>query len=243
MYQRLSLLLAGFLAIFAYSCKKIEKTNYTGEYTKSYYPLQIGKYVVYDLDSVIWDDFQCTRSEFRYQMRYTVADTFRDNANRLSYRIDAHIRTIDTANWRPHRVIYITPTTNSIEYVEGNVRFIKMVFPVSNGTYWLGNAMISADDADYQYFQGWEYRFANIGEKFSTGFVDVENTVTINQVNRQINNPELQPNTYAEKTFGKEIYAFGIGMVYREMTRWVYDPGVVSCRRGYSVVMRAMDFN
>lgn len=243
MNKRLTLLLAVLLPIIFYSCRKSDSKSYPGDYTRGYFPLQFGKYVVYDLDSIIWDDFQCVRSQFQYQMRYTVADTFRDNENRLSYRMDVHIRRNDTAIWRTHRVVYLTPTATSLEYVEANVRFIKMVFPVSNGTYWLGNAMIPAFDADYQYFQDWEYRYSKIGETFSTGKAEFPNTVTINQVDRQINDPELQPGAYAEKTYGKEVYAFDVGMVYRETTRWVYDPGVVACRKGYSVVMRAIDHN
>ncbi len=240
----LPLLLAALFFLGFYSCKKVDENNkYPDEYSRGYYPLQFGRYVVYNVDSTIWDDFLCVKTVHKYQMRYTIADTFRDNENRLSYRMDVHIRNNDSSVFVIHRVIYLTRTPTRLEYVEANVRFIKLIFPVSTDARWLGNALIPEADEDYKYFQGWNYQYGSVGADYSNGLVDFKNTVTVNEIDEQINNPELQPGAYSEKTFSKEVYGYDIGMIYRETTRWIYDPGVASCRRGYSVVMRAVDHN
>ncbi|MBS1781916.1 MAG: hypothetical protein JSS78_02500 [Bacteroidetes bacterium] len=238
------LLLGAFVVTFT-ACKKITDNKYGSDLSRGYYPLQIGKYVVYDVDSIIWDDFRQVKTLHKYQMRYTVADTFFDNTKRLSYRLDVDIRNNDTFSWTPHRVIEVTPTTTTLEYKELNLRFIKMIFPVANALEWKGNSLIPSGDQDYTYFQDWTYRYSDQEKSFNNGKVFYDNTITVNEVNDSLNNPETMPNAYAYRTFAKEVYGYNVGMVYREVTHWTYDgkPNMTSYRRGYSVVMRAVDNN
>lgn len=238
-----ALLLAALFSIAFFSCKKENDDKYNGDYSKAYFPLQFGRYVTYDVDSTLWDDFLQVKSLHKYQMRYTVADTFRDNENRLSYLVDVHIRKSDSLPWQVHRVINITPTPTRLEYTESNVRFIKLVFPVSDNIEWKGNSLIPADDQDYQYFYDWTYKYSNFTQPFNDGKVYFDNTVTVSQVDEQQNDPETMPAAYAYKTYAKEVYGYDIGLVYREITHWTYDPGIVPFRKGYSVVMRAVDHN
>lgn len=238
-----ALLVAALMTVALFSCKKEDDDKYQGNYSRAYFPLEFGRYVVYDVDSTLWDDFLQVKSLHRYQMRYTIADTFRDNEFRLSYRVDVHIRPNDTFQWKTHRVIYVTPTATHLEYVEENLRFIKLAFPIADGVEWKGNSNIPALDQDYQYFQDWTYRYSKFTSPFNDGKVYFDNTVTVEQVDEQQNDPETMPTAYSYKTFGQEVYAYDIGMVYREMTHWIYDPGVVKYRRGYSVIMRAVDHN
>ncbi len=237
-------MLAALFSVAFFSCTKKKDDRYGNEYSRGYFPLQFGRYVTYDVDSTLWDDFLQVKSVLKYQMRYTIADTFRDNAFRLSYRIDVHIRKqADTMPWTPHRVIYVTPTENHLEYVENNVRFIKLVFPVSDGVTWKGNSMIPAGDQDFQYFYDWNYRYSDFTQPFNDGKAYFKNTVTVSQTDEVQNDPETMPAAYAYRTFAKEVYGYDIGLVYREMTHWIYDPGIVNYRKGYSVVMRAVDHN
>ncbi|RYZ55173.1 MAG: hypothetical protein EOP49_03520 [Sphingobacteriales bacterium] len=236
------LLLAALVSMTFFSCTKEKERVYPNDPTRGYFPLQFGRYVTYDVDSTLWDDYKKVKSVFKYQMRYTIADTFRDNSFRLSYRMDVHIRKTENVPWKVHRVIYLTPTDNHLEYVEENLRFIKLVFPVSNNVTWKGNSMINSMDQDYTYFQDWNYYYSDMAQPFNNGKAYFENTVTVNQVDDSLNNPENQPSDYAYLTHGKEVYAFDAGMVYREMTHWTYQP-TIGYRNGYSVVMRAVDHN
>lgn len=235
---------AAFLILFISSCTK-KQEQFTGDYSKNYFPLTIGKTVTYAVDSTIWDNFYDVQTFHRYQMRWTISDTFRDEQFRLSYRIDSHIRTADSMPWKTHRVMYVTPTPTTLEYVEENLRFIKLIFPIQNGGTWKGNANISNLDKDNAYFHNWDYYYDKFSQPFSNGYVNFDNTVTVNAVNDTLNDPEKMPTEYATKTFAKEVYAQGVGMVYREVTRWVYDPAsdAKPFRHGYSVEMKAIDHN
>lgn len=227
------------------SCTK-KKDLYMGDYSKNYFPLNLGKEIIYDVDSIYWDDVYDVRTLHHSQMRWVIADTFRDEEFRLSYRIATDIRPNDSAAWVAHRAIYVTPTETTLEYVEENMRFIKLIFPINNGGTWQGNRLMHTDlDKDIAYFNGWNYYYDKFSERFSNGFAYFDNTVTVNAVNDTLGNPELVPTQYAEKTFAKEVYAQGVGMVYREVTRWTYDPAATATpfRQGYSVVMKALDHN
>src|SRR5262249_18554506 len=103
---------------------------------------------------------------------------------------------------------------------------------------------IPAADRDYVYMDGWNYKYINYDRDYDNGLSVYAKTVTVEQVDEQEGDPESMPTKYADKTFGKEVYAYGIGLVYREATHWVYDPaGGNACRKGYSVTLRAIDHN
>lgn len=232
--------------VYMGSCKKeTENERFYPEATRGYYPLQIGRYVVYDVDSITWNDFDCTRRERHLNMRYSVTDTFTDDAGRASYRIDVHQRVADTGVWRVSTVFYVTPTLNGLETVMNNRRMTKMIFPVNEGKTWFGNRAIDTNDAENRYYGGWLYQYVNFLEPYNNGRLNFENTVTVYQVNDSLNNPEMMPNAYAERTFSREVYGYDVGMVYREFTHWTYDPGTAAtaCRKGFSVVMRATEHN
>jgi hypothetical protein len=235
-------LFACLFLVVLYSCKK-DREEYQGDSSKDFFPLTIGKQVVYDVDSIIWDDFDCTKDTNHYQMRWTIADTFRDNQSRLSYVINTDIRTQDSLPWNVHHVIAVTPTAASLEYLEDNLRFIKLIFPVENNRTWKGNSLISLTDEN-QIFSDWMYTYENLNEPFDNDMEVFDSTITIQAVDETINDPESLPDAYGSKTFSKEVYGKGVGLVYREYIQWVYDPTSGSaCRHGSAVTMRAIEHN
>lgn len=226
------------------SCSKDKQTYSDG--TASFYPLKRGHYVEYDVDSVIWGAPAGTKRMAHYQMRYTIADTFTDLQNRASYRVDAIIRNNDSSQWRSSDVFYVTPTSTSIEVVQNNLRFTKLVFPVANGTTWKGNNAINVADQDLSFFADWDYVYSGLGSGYNNGRVSYDNTVTVQERDETVGDPDLQPADYATRNFSKAIYAYGAGLVYREFVHWTYDPNPGSTtngRVGYEVVMRARENN
>ena len=241
----LFLLLAALSLVYA-SCKKeSENERFYPEATRGYFPLQLGRYVVYDVDSVIWNDFDCTRKERHLNMRYTVSDTFTDNAGRPSYRIDVIKRVADTGVWSVSTVFYATPTTSGIDVVMNNLRMEKLIFPIADGATWFGNRAIDTNEAEQRFYGGWLYQYTGFLQPYNNGRINFTNTVTVREVADSVNNPESMPGAYAEKTFSREVYGYDVGLIYREFTRWTYDPAnpANACRKGFSVVMRAIEHN
>ncbi|WP_344822843.1 hypothetical protein [Rurimicrobium arvi] len=229
------------------SCKKdqvIVNTNGSDMY-QSFVPLEIGKYITYDVDSSIWDDVNCIRYSHKSQQQYYVADTFRDDQNRLSYAVNIFSRLTSADNWKVDDVIYYTPAAEKMEVVQKNVRFIKMVNPVKDGQVWQGNSLLPQDDQDFNYLKGWKYTYQNVLQPYDNGARTFDQTVTVSETDQVLNNPETQPDDYGFLLQSKAVYAFRVGMIYREYTYWVYDPvpGSTNCRKGNGVIMRAIDYN
>jgi len=232
--------LAGMLLLF--SCKK-ETEPAPDNAFEGYFPAHIGKYVTYEVDSTIYNDFLGVEEHHSYQMRYDITDTFRDGANRLSYVINTSTRLADTAIWKAGEVIYVTPTPQHLEYVQQGLRFIKLVAPVANDIHWNGNSLIATADQDYQYLADWDYHYTNVGEAYNNGRLDFEHAATVQMEDYSLNLPYDASTMYAVRTFGKEVYARNAGLVYRELTHYVLDRSLSGFPKGYSVVMRAIDYN
>lgn len=221
------------------SCNKSKET-YTDE-SKNYFPLAMGKQVVYEVDSILWNDFTCKTDTHHYEMRRTIADTFRDNASRLCHTIDIEIRDSANMEWKMHRVIYVMANETRLEYQEENLRFIKLIFPVADDRAWEGNMEISTNTSEYQFLQSWDYIYTHAGQPYNNGIRQFGNTVTVNAIDKEENDPKIDP--YAYKIFAQEVYAKDVGMIYRELTYWVFDENVSKCLSGFNVVMRAKEHN
>lgn len=237
------LFLALLVTVAVFSCRKPDEIKKAADPENNYFPLELGNYIIYDVDSTQWDDQRCVVLKKSHQMMYRVADTFTDVSGRPSYRIETFTRRWPDTTWARHRVLYATNTKEQTEFVETELRYIKLVYPVSANRTWLGNAKIKTGDSALRYFDGWNYRYTNVNVPYNSGDVIYNNTVTVEHVDVAENNPETQPKSFASRTFGKEIYALNIGMIYREYYHWTYDPSTTKCRRGAGVTMRAVDYN
>ena len=249
MIKRLLPFLCAAVALLAIgSCKKTTDSNpYGADATTGYYPLQIGHYVEYSVDSSIWNDFDCTLLNHHLQMRYTVSDTFRDNQGLLSYTIDVTSRIYDTLPWVNNEVIYATQTGSSLFVTQNNLRFQKLIFPVTDSLAWKGNSAIPAADQDLAWFTNWTYKTSNTGKVYNDGPVSYDNTVIVDEDNEQQNDPATMPSSYAYRTYSRDVYAYNVGLIYREFTHWTYDLNKATppqyCKKGFSVVMRATAHN
>lgn len=270
----LTILTAVFCLTTVFSCKKTSKP--TGDQTVNYFPIKLGKYITYNVDSIKYfttpridsaldsngnwvytPGVDCHTLEERTQLKYAISDTFRDAQNRLSYLMDVYFRPHDGATWKRISVITLTPATiiqtttapppgtpvTSLLYNQGGVQFIKMVYPVQQGLTWAGNANIDVTDPKNSFYRGWNYVYTEMGKSFNNGFVNYGNTVTCIEDNESVNYPQLDSAVYAYRLYAKEVYAWNVGMIYKEWTHWDYYPYNAKCVNGFTVVMRAIDHN
>lgn len=245
MSKRLLSFIAVATALSFSSCTKEKEPDYGPDQSRGYYPLHKGHFVVYDVDSVLWNDFDEDSTHRHCQVRYNIVDTFRDAQKRISYQIDITKRSGESDPWVPHDVIFATPTENGLDVVQNNLRFQKLSFPAWNNKTWKGNSQIAVADQDLMYFADWDYRYSHIGESYNNSRVNFENTIIVDQVDYKLNDPVTAPNVYAERTYGREIYGLSVGLVYREAVRWTYDQNSQGhyARKGWEVIMRAVDHN
>lgn len=197
------------------SCKK-ETENVELNYDYNLMPLEIGNYIIYKGDSSIYNFFfpQVKRTN-SFFLKETIKDTSRDNLNRLRYEISTQIRMDSTLPWGIEKIHYIVPNKKSIERVEDNLRYIKLIFPNNVNDEWKPNLLITtklpyifeldtainANDSK-----------ATIITKdvmYSNAYKSFDSTTTI------INLIDSSAIDYYKLT---EIYAKNVGLVYLE--RW-----------------------
>lgn len=237
------LLLAFTITVAMFSCKKPDDIPAPPQATEEYYPLQIGKWVIYDVDSTIWDDVLCIKRFYNYQIKHRVADTFSDEKGRLSYRVETFKRKRVEQDWEPHQSFYVTNTQVTLEMNYDRLRYVKLVFPIEENTTWKGNTYILTKDPEYAFYDDWNYQYKNVKKSFNTGFKVFDETITVEHIDAMQSDPEIFPEVYASRTTSREVYASKVGMVYREFFRWTYDPNTTKCRKGDGVIMRAVDHN
>jgi len=237
------LLLAGIVFLALNSCKDKKESPYVvDELSTDYFPLAVNKYITYDVDSLVFNDSTCEEAHQKLLIRHTIVDSFRDKYNRRSFRVETRSRA-ESGDWKPGAVNYLTPLPDGLEYVENNLRFVKLVFPVEDGRTWQGNALNPATDNDLLFLAGWNYRYTNLGVPFTQNDKYYDTTFTVMQVDSTVGDPSKDPESFAMRLYGKEIYARKVGLVYKEFTYWTYDPATTKCKKGWKVIMKAVDFN
>ncbi len=242
------------------SCKK--SNNSTTDPTMNYFPIKFGHYVTYSVDSVYYigagNNYfgfdTCTRFEVKSQLKYSIDDTFRDAQNRLSYIMDVYSRPYDGGYWQGSSVILITPTettvtdlnapvTQSLLYTQDRTQYVKLIFPISNGYTWKGNQFAEVNDPTFAYLNNWNYTYQNYHLSYFNGQINFDNTVTVLEDNENVNYTNVDSGVAGYRTFAKEVYAYNVGMVYKEWTHYTWNAFDASCWNGYSVIMKAIDYN
>lgn len=235
------------LVLFFTSCKK-EYDDLELPPLSEYYPLTIGNYIDYDLDSLIFTNFGQNLVHKQFEAREIVADSINDLEGNVSYRIDRYLRTNSNQSWQPSMSYIVTPKRERIEVVENNLRYIKMVLPISSSTEWNGNSFIDTKDItqDLRFMDGWNYQYDSIGAPLSMNGLSLNNTLKVEQADETIGGNPTDPGTsYGERIIGYEKYASGIGLVEREFTHWVYQgavPGRAAFYNGFGIKMTVKGF-
>lgn len=246
----------GFLLVLScvfafYSCKKV--SNSTVDATRNYFPLQFGKYITYAVDSIYYypgdslyalthPGYNGIQVETRCQLKYAISDTY-TYKKKLNYIMDVYYRPYEGADWVPHRVILLQPTTNGLLYSQDGTQYIKLMFPVKNGFTWKGNQNAQVQDTLYSYLKDWNYTYRDMDHVYFNGFVSFDNTITVDECDENVNYQDIDSMVHGYKTFAKEVYAYNVGMIYKEWTHYTWHPSLPKSRSGYSVIMRAIDHN
>jgi hypothetical protein len=214
--KRYLLILLAVLPLLLVSCQKEEVEKINLEFGYEYFPLDIGNTWIYEADSIIYDPAVSTINidTIHYFIRETITDTLRDNTGQLLYRIQYSERKKDQA-WEPTFVYTSSIETTRAIRVENNLKFIKLVFPISVGEIWEGNAFIdpqtivSVAGEPVQMFKDWTgYTLVQRLDRFSLQNTDYQNVIEV-ELSDSDNSIELRK--------AKEYYAENIGLIYQEL--------------------------
>ena len=240
------LFLAIISAILFSACKKSNDVLDTATVSE-YSPLVVGKYISYNLDSTVFINFGAKDTVISYQVKHQIDAQITDNLGRPAYRITRYIRKTAANTWVPDNTFMNVPSEFTIEFIENNMRFLKLKGPIRNGYTWKGNIYIDTKsiNSTVKYLDDWDYTYDSVNVKTTIGTFTLDSTLKVAQRDEVIGNP-TDINSYNEINFGAEKYAKGIGLVYRKFLHVEYQPptpGRGGYKQGYGVKMTMIDHN
>ncbi len=247
------LFLAGALSAVLLSCSKSTTENYTSASINDYSPLVVGKYIIYQVDSTVFTNFQSVVTIRKYQVKNEVDAQVTDAQGRPAFRVHQYIRdSAGTQPWVDNATFLVTPLQYSLEVVENNLRFIKLQLPIRNTFSWKGNSYITDQIGGSLFFyNNWDYTYQDVDKSFTVPGTNktVDNTITVFQRDEILPDQNQAFNTslsYYEKTYSNEVWGKGIGLIYREFIHWDWQrpnqaqPGKYE---GYGIKMKFLDKN
>lgn len=232
-----------FASVLLVSCSKKNETFQTAE-IETYAPLQAGKFITYRLDSLVFVSFGSTAAIKSYEVKYQVDAPITDNLGRAGWRIFRLIKPIGSGTFNPDATFTAINTGTGLEFIENNLRYIKLLQPIRDGYSWKGNRYIDtySINSDQKYLDDWDYTYEDTHQAKSVGSFSFDSTITVQQRDDSLGLPLTPQTQYAEKNLGKEIYAAHVGMVYRNFVHYEFQR-VSNSYTGYGVTYTIIDHN
>lgn len=194
--NKLKVLFVFYLVIC--SCTKDKKTSQP-DVGYEYFPNTAGSWIIYNVDSIIHDDFYDTIITYKYQVKEIIESLFTDNSGGETQRIERYKRSDSSAAWAITDVWYANRTSTTAERVEENIRYIKLIFPVKDKAKWNGNAYNTLGEK--------EYKYSGVNFSATVGNTAFDSVLTVLQ--EDIVRP-------IDKKYSVEKYAKNTGLVYKE---------------------------
>ncbi len=176
-----------------FGCKK--SNNQAAKMYYTYFPTEINSWVEYEARSIIHVDALGSDTTYFY-LKEIITEEFIDNQGRTTYRVERFEKDSLDQEYELKDVWYSNITQTTAEKVEENVRFTKMIFPVSENKTWDGNANNTIGK--------WSYQYDSLHLPRTYNSLDFDSTVLVSQIDNV--NPFQRQQAY-------EVYANYVGLV------------------------------
>ena|SRR6218665_242594 len=186
--------IAIFLTSLFVGCKK----NTGIDFHYDYYPIQKGKYVIYQVQDIVIDDVIDQYDTTDFFLKAIIGDTFIDNQGRTAHRYERWFGPTVSGPWTLIDIWTTILADGRAELVEENNRTIKLVFAPSELDDWNANAYNTLGSLNCYY--------SDLHVPYSIGGHSFDSTLTVMQED------EFNFIEYKKKY---ERYAKGVGMIQK----------------------------
>ncbi len=215
--------------LFAVSSCGTEKDEFASPKMSDYLPMQVGKYIIYRMDSTVFTNLNTVIEVHKYQVKHEIASVTTDNLNRTTYVVNRSLRNEDgTSGWQANGNYTVVTADDQTEVVDDNLRVLKLHIPLREGFSWKGNRHLplkpyknmftfSADND----MQSWDFYYDSFGD-FSYEDNNYQDVLTVEKIDESDNLPIEPSTTIASRIRSVDRYAYNIGLVFKEYTMWEY---------------------
>tara|TARA_X000000368_G_C22818478_1_gene617928 strand:+ start:125 stop:808 length:684 start_codon:yes stop_codon:yes gene_type:complete len=210
------------LLIIISSCKPIvyEETNFF----YNYYPLQINQVKEFFVTNIVHNSFG--KDTTAYFLKEIITDYNINMEGDTVYTVERYWK-VDSSLSYEIKDVWTSKKNLSAGYLnEENITYTKLIFPLSLNIYWNGNAF---NNLGYQ-----EYSIESLNIPFQLNNVIFDSSLTVIQ-NYKSNLLEFENS--------KEIYATGIGLIYKEDVQVEINSGNLSdITQGYEYYQEIINY-
>ena len=213
--RKLFLLPVLYALFVAGSCDTEPLEPFDTSADQAFFPLTLDQPLFYDLDSIVVFNTASgiVYDTSRVEVRETLVEMFVETDGTETYRGERWQRADVDSPWQFVQTYTVSRTAAAASREEDNLRFTKLIFPISENLAWDGNAafderrqlVVGGEFIDV--FNGWNYRYDTVGVNLTlaTGR-SFENIIRVEQAD--VDNLIDVREAY-------EIYAPGVGLIER----------------------------
>jgi hypothetical protein len=180
-----------------------------------YFPLRVGDYRVYHVSETQVSAYNI-ETDFEYDLKTVVVDSFVNVTGTYSYVMHRFKRESSLHGWESLDAWTARADDREVVVTEGSTPFVRLTFPMKNGRNWNGNAYNNLESSEFcegDSFTSCDlYQLENVSQPLTTTLEQLffENTVEVIQNN--------SPDLITKYDIRKEVYASGVGLVYKHST-------------------------
>jgi hypothetical protein len=211
------------ILIFISSCKK--ETIIPASPSFNYFPVEPGRWVEYDVDSVYHAENDNNNDDsvysFHFQIREEIDSTFINGQGQEAQILIRYKRNSSNEDWVLSNVWTQTLSLTGAYRIEENVPYHKLAFPINSSTVWDGNDANTEEEEIYSY--------DSFHQEAIIGGLVFDSTLSVLQI---------EEDNFIERIYGKEIYAVGIGMIFKQRDDLGKRNGIVVKGLEYKMTVR-----
>jgi hypothetical protein len=181
----------------------------------NYFPLKTGMSWVYLVEEVTINQGQ--ESIATYELQVTVTDSSRNSSGGYVYILNRATRTSENTLWQTLDTWSATRLNNQMTQNEGNIVYVKMIFPPSDGLKWNGNEYNNLPN-NGNLFNGSESEFYMV--------TDFDQSISLETGLEYPKTMKVIQNDFTDAIVGRdersEIYARNIGLIEKEVIQLEY---------------------
>ncbi len=207
------LLLLFSLIVLLAGCESETKMIDESIFGFDYFPVAIDDYRIFRIDSTIYDNDGLIVIEKRTFIEERITELFINGEGDTLYVLQRSARGSDNEEWRAVDNWLVGVSSENGYRIEENLKFIKMVFPLSVGTRWNGNQFnefteVTIAGETLQAYKHWDYEVLANNVNIDVNGTSYSNVFQIQQADDDIG---------IERRLSHEWYAPGIGMIRKYM--------------------------
>ena len=183
------------LFIIHFSCDPVEYSEVKSY--DEYFPIELKNEKKFLVTNIIHNSFGKDTSS--YFLKEIITESFIDLEGDTAYRIERYWKTDTTQSYNIKDIWVAKKSINSLQQIEENISYTKLIFPIDQNSFWNGNAF---NNLGYQ-----EYIVQSIHTAFTLNNLTFDSCITINQ--------HYKSNLLQYEN-SQEIYSLGLGLVYKE---------------------------